>query len=301
MKEMLTTVDGRPVLHIERRLPHPPQKVWGAITEPEQLSRWYPFRAGALDLRIGGRIRFDDGHGKPVDALVTELEPVRLFAFSTHAPPEISRESEDLVRFELRPHGAGCLLAFTHIFDDRYGAAGYASGWHVCLDALEAMVGGRPVEPAYPAAGMHDAFVEKFGLDRGTVSETADGWMVRFERQLTRPAETAWALLSSEGDGPAAGPEVGGTVPQAFTTEKIRPGVVTSVKPPDLVEYEWRSGSHTGGRVRWELSRGTGHGARLVLTQTGTRGVATERHTALKAWKTRIAHLAEQLRDLPPG
>jgi uncharacterized protein YndB with AHSA1/START domain len=297
MNETLTTVGGRPVLRIERRLAHPPEKVWPAITEPEHLSRWYPFRATELELRIGGRMRFDDGHGTTMEAVVTELEPHRLFAFSEHAPAGMTRESYDLVRFELRPEGAGCLLVFTHIFDDRYGAAGYASGWQVCLDSLEAVVDDRPLEPAYPVAELHDAYVEKFGLDRGTVSETADGWMVRFERQLTQPAEKVWALLTA--GGPTAGPEVGGTVPQAFTSEKVRPGAVTSVKEPALVEYEWRSGGRAGGRVRWELSSGTGHGARLVLTQTGPKDLAAERHTALKAWQHRIAGLAEELRAMP--
>ncbi|MGP3926431.1 SRPBCC family protein [Streptomyces sp. 8N616] len=297
MNETLTTVDGRPVLRIERRLAHPPDKVWRAITEPEHLSQWYPFRATELELRIGGKIHFDDGAGTTMDAIVTELDPPRLLAFSQHAPPGTTRESDDLVRFELRPEGAaGTLLVFTHIFDDRYGAASYASGWQVCLDALEAVVAERPFEPGYPAAELHDSYVEKFGLDSGTFSDTADGWLVRFERQLTQPAEQVWAQLTGEG---ATEPEAGDAVPQAFTSKKVHPGAVTSVKAPALLEYEWESGGRTGGRVRWELSTGTGHGARLVLTQTGPNDLTAERHTALKAWKSRIAQLAEQLRALP--
>ncbi|MET8679730.1 SRPBCC family protein [Streptomyces sp. NPDC004647] len=296
MKETLTTVEGRPVLRIERRLSHPPEKVWRAITEPEHLSRWYPFTATELDLCLGGRIRFDDGRGTAMDAVVTELDPPRLFAFSTNAPAEMSRESADLVRFELSPEGAGCLLVFTQVFDDRYAAASYASGWQVCLDAMEAVVDGRPVEPGYPVAELHDAYFEKFGLDSGTVSETADGWLVRFERQLTQPAEKVWTLLTGE---ESAGPEVGGPVPQSFTSAKVPAGAVTSVKAPALLEYEWRTGGHTGGRVRWELSSGTGHGARLVLTQTGPGGHRADRSTALAAWRKRIARLAEDLRGLP--
>jgi uncharacterized protein YndB with AHSA1/START domain len=296
-KAKLTTVEGRPVLRIERRLAHPPEKVWRAVTEPEHLSRWYPFTVTQLDLRLGGKIRFDDGQGSTLEAVVTELEPQRLFAFSTNAPVGTSRESDDLVRFELQPQDAGCLLVFTHVFDDRYGAASYASGWQVCLDALEAVVDDRPVEAGYPVAEMHDAYVERFGLDSGTVSETADGWLVRFERQLTRPVERVWTVLG--GETPPRGPQVGGPVPQAFTREEVEPGAVTSVKAPALLEYEWRTRGRAAGRVRWELSSGTGHGARLVLTQTGPNELAAERSRALKAWKARIAALAEQLRGLP--
>ena len=296
MNETLTTADGRPVLRIERRLAHSPEKVWRAVTEPEHLSQWYPFRAAELDLRLGGRIRFDDGAGTTLDAVVTELDPPRLFAFSTRAPAEMTRESDDLIRFELTPEGTGCLLVFTHIFDDRYAAASYASGWQVCLDALEAVVDDRPVEPGFPVAAMHDRYVEKFGLDGGVYSDTADGWVVRFERQLTQPAERVWALLAGEG-GTAAG--AGGAVPPAFTNDRVHAGAVTTVKEPELLEYAWESGGNTAGRVRWELTNGTGHGARLVLTQTGHGELRAERHTALTAWKRSIARLAEELRDLP--
>ncbi|MEU6081239.1 SRPBCC family protein [Streptomyces sp. NPDC047108] len=294
MNETLTTADGRPVLRIERMLAHPREKVWRAVTEPEHLSRWYPFRATKLELRLGGKIRFDDGAGMTLDAVVTELDPPRLFAFSTRAPAEMPRESDDLIRFELSPEGTGCRLVFTHVFDDRYAAASYASGWQVCLDAFEAVVDDRPVEPGYPVPSLHDAYVEKFGLDGGVYSDTVDGWVVRFERQLTQPAERVWALLA-DGDGLGAG----GTVPPGFTHGKVDAGTVTSVEEPELLEYAWESGGRTVGRVRWELTPGTGHGARLVLTQTGPAGLTAERHTALRAWKRRIARLAEDLRALP--
>ncbi|MFI1964773.1 SRPBCC family protein [Streptomyces pathocidini] len=290
----MTTADGRPVLRIERHLAHPREKVWRAVTEPEHLSQWYPLPVVEVELRVGGKIRFDDGAGFTMDALVTELDPPRLFAFSERAPDEMGRESEDLVRIELRPEGTGTVLTFTHVFDDRYGAASYASGWNVCLDALEAVVDERPIQPDSPGPAAHDAFVEQFGLDEGTVSDTADGWMIRFERQLTRPAAEVWPLLT---EGRSVEP--GAPTPPRFTTEKVPAGAVTSVKEAELLEYAWQSGPTGAGRVRWELSAGTGHGARLVLTQTGPNDLAPERTTALRAWRKHIARLAEELRALP--
>lgn len=296
MKETLTTVEGRPLLHIERRLPHPRERVWRAITEPEQLSRWYPFAVTELDLRLGGRIRFGAGAGTTIEAIVTELDPPGLFAFSENEPVRMIRESDDLVRFELRPLGRKCLLVFTHIFDDRYAAASYASGWHLCLDALEAVVDGRPAHPARPGAKLHDAYVEKFGLGEGRIIETADGWMVRFERQLTQPAERVWEVLT---DSAPAAPAAGDPVPPAFSCEKLTCGPVTSVKAPALLEYEWEGPDRPAGRVRWEFSGGTGHGARLVLSQTGPNDLPAARRTALRTWKSRIGQLAGQLRDMP--
>src|SRR6202034_553899 len=38
----LSRQDGRWTLRFTRRLAHPREKVWRAVTEPEQLAVWYP-------------------------------------------------------------------------------------------------------------------------------------------------------------------------------------------------------------------------------------------------------------------
>ena len=50
------TIDKRPTLRFERRLGHPVQSVWEAITRPEELAQWFPTRV-EVDLRVGGRDR----------------------------------------------------------------------------------------------------------------------------------------------------------------------------------------------------------------------------------------------------
>ncbi|HZC25776.1 MAG TPA: SRPBCC family protein, partial [Actinopolymorphaceae bacterium] len=196
MSESLRTVDGRQVLRIERRLPHSPQKVWRAVTEPAHLSQWYPFRAEELDLSVGGRIRFDDGQGTSYDAVVTALDPPRLFAFSEHPPPVMTRESDDLIQFELRPDGDGCVLVFTHVFDDRPAAASYATGWFGCLAALEPVLDGKPAEWPPMSVRRYESYVQAFGLAQGVAETTDDGWVVRYERQLmSQPPDRVWATL----------------------------------------------------------------------------------------------------------
>jgi uncharacterized protein YndB with AHSA1/START domain len=37
----LTTIDGRPALRLERRLPHAVERVWRAVTEPAELAQWF--------------------------------------------------------------------------------------------------------------------------------------------------------------------------------------------------------------------------------------------------------------------
>ena len=37
----LQTIDGRPALRFERRLAHPVERVWRAVTEPAELAQWF--------------------------------------------------------------------------------------------------------------------------------------------------------------------------------------------------------------------------------------------------------------------
>jgi uncharacterized protein YndB with AHSA1/START domain len=293
MNGKLLSLDGRPAVRLERRLDHPPEKVWRALTEADQLSQWYPFRAIEMDLRVGGKIRFDDGEGMTMDAVITEFDPPRCFAFSEHAPAEMVRESDDLVRFELHPQDNGCLLIFTHLFDDRPAAASYVTGWTGCLDALETVLAGRTVEWTPAPVELYEAYVAAFGLNAGTAEGTADGWRVRFDRQLRRVSvDEVWALLHHSGGTPV----LGGSVPPAFTIANLPTGVITAVEPPTLLEYTWEVAGRPGGRVRWELSDGPG-GARITLIQSGPNELAELQAVALAAWQNHIEALVRRLLD----
>ncbi|MDH2426329.1 SRPBCC family protein [Sphaerisporangium sp. TRM90804] len=269
MRESLGMEAGRSVLRMERRLAHPPEKVWRALTEPDDLARWFPSSV-RVDLRVGGEIRFDfpDEPG-----VVTELDPPRVFAFTWGG---------ELLRWEVRADGEGSLLLLTHTFDDRYGAPSFAAGWHTCLNAMDTALRGSSPPPSEEGGDMDDlleTYIEKLGLDRGVTDDTG----VRFERQLSRPAAVVWQTLGGDPAGDAT--------PEGFTLPRFPPGRPLEVKPPHLLEY-----TAGAGVVRWELRPGTGHGARLTLTHTCPPG---DRETALTGWRTRIAHLAEQLARTP--
>ena len=44
MDGTLETIDGRPALRFQRRLAHPVDRVWRAITEPDELEDWFVAR-----------------------------------------------------------------------------------------------------------------------------------------------------------------------------------------------------------------------------------------------------------------
>ncbi|WP_028926497.1 SRPBCC family protein [Pseudonocardia acaciae] len=276
----LRAEDGRPAVRVERRLAHPVEKVWRALTEPSHLNRWFPFDVEA-DLKVGGTVRFVEKEGgSTLGGVITDLEPPRLIAYSWET---------DHLRWELRPEDGGCVLVLVHTVDDRYGMASFATGWQACLDGMEQVLAGRPVTAGGDPAAMdavHERFVAELGLDRATVTETGDGWRLRYERQLVRPDSVAWPALVGDGAPAAGGPVPAGCVPAGLAA-----GAVTEVTPSRALEYDWLDGGRAAGRVRWELGTGTGHGARLVLTQTGP----SDATPPLDGWHEHIERFASAL------
>jgi uncharacterized protein YndB with AHSA1/START domain len=134
------TIDERPALRFERRIRHPVEAVWEAITKPSELVHWFPCEV-EVDLRLGGRMTFHFPEMTIADTAstmlgeVTELDPPRRFAFLW---------GEDHLHFALEPadDGTSCVLRFTVELDAREKAARDAAGWHVCLDGGEGAITG---------------------------------------------------------------------------------------------------------------------------------------------------------------
>lgn len=292
MNPTLHDSGGRSVLRLERRLRHPVEKVWRAVTDTAEMAHWFPAIA-RMDPREGGWIRFSfrGGEMEPTEGLITELDPPRVFAFTWNGDP---------LRIELRPEADGTLLIFTHTVADRPMAGSFATGWQTCLEALDqALTGPAGQSPAGPGAPQsyaerHDAHVVAFGLDEGTASTDDEGFTVRFERLLPHPAEKVWRELTGS-SVPAAGQEP----PARLTNDYVPAGALTEVGEDGdrrVVEYAWLSGGEPAGRVRWELTGGHPAGTRLVLTQRGSARLAGERVTALAAWHTQLELFADHLR-----
>jgi uncharacterized protein YndB with AHSA1/START domain len=267
MSESLRVMDGRHVLELRRRLAHPPLTVWRAITDPAQMRRWFPATV-EFEAAVGAKVRYEFDGEDGGDGEITAFDPPRLFEYTW---------SGTVLRWELAPADGGTLLVFTHVFDDRPGAASFAAGWDACVAALRAVLDGVEPPPPDRMVAEHEDYVRRFGLDEGAVERTGDGCRVRFERQLTAPAERAWAVATAGADV-----RVGGAAPAG-----LGGGTVTEVEPHRLLAFDGPD-----GRVRWQLTEGTGHGARLVVTSDGPRD-------ASPAWRDRIEGLAATLARAP--
>lgn len=132
--ERLENGDGR--LRFERHLAHDIEKVWAAITEPDQLRVWFPSTIDG-DRAAGASLTFVF---PPEGAPVMEGE-MRVFD-----PPHVI-ELEwggDVLRIELTPVTGGTVLTLTDTFDEYAKAARDAAGWHACIDRLQYEMNDEP-------------------------------------------------------------------------------------------------------------------------------------------------------------
>ena len=150
-------------LEFTRHLPHPPEKVWRAITEPEHLAAWFP-----AEMR-GARAR-----GATLTFVFEQDEaPVSEGEILTYDPPSVFefRWDKEELRFELRPEGDGTALRFLNTFDELGKAARDAAGWHACLDLLFFVVAGRePPEGSESRwSEVHPRYVDNLGPEAATI------------------------------------------------------------------------------------------------------------------------------------
>jgi uncharacterized protein YndB with AHSA1/START domain len=126
---MLLTDGTRPAVRLERRLPDPPEVVWSALTEREQLRTWFPCDV-IVDAWVSGAaisFAFDpDVLDLTLTGEVLEVDEPRLLVFTW---------GEETLRFELSSDGDGTLLALTDELPAN-AAARNAAGWDSCLDRL---------------------------------------------------------------------------------------------------------------------------------------------------------------------
>jgi uncharacterized protein YndB with AHSA1/START domain len=173
--------DGSTQVRFVRRLPHPVERVWEALTDPAEIRRWWG--DADLDLTDGGRFTLrwlntdDQGNAATLDGTISKLDPPRFLEISgtwgsTAANAPATRTT---VTWELDPDGDHTLLRFTNSIQGPPGHPGttdpdtgttIAAGWHLHLDALAAVVSGGSVDIAHPEPlfePIHRAYTEHDG------------------------------------------------------------------------------------------------------------------------------------------
>jgi uncharacterized protein YndB with AHSA1/START domain len=156
--------EGRWQLRFTRRLRHPPERVWRALTEPDDLAAWFPCDIEG-ERRAGAPLRFvfREGEAEPVDGEMLVFDAPRVL--------ELRWAAGETLRFKLRPDGDGTVLTLVNAFDEVGKAARDAAGWHGCLDLLGARLAGEPSPPRPEErwAEVHPVYVERFGPEAATI------------------------------------------------------------------------------------------------------------------------------------
>lgn len=137
MLAVVQQVQNGYVARFERHLNHSVEKVWASLTENDKLAKWFS-ELQVVDLREGGIIKFNmlDGTFKEIEIIELKMYSVLEYTWA-----------EDRVRFELYPESDGCrLVLIEKINKITSHTSKDLTGWHVCLDIINALLDGRTIE-----------------------------------------------------------------------------------------------------------------------------------------------------------
>jgi uncharacterized protein YndB with AHSA1/START domain len=140
--------DDRWTLIFVRALRHPPEAVWAALTDPEQIGAWAPYTADRDLARPGeATLTMIDGDtAEDLPAEVTRAEPPSLLEYTW---------GTDVLRWELAPIESGTELTLRHTVAGADWLSKAAAGWHLCLVVAERLLDGDPIGPIRGQAAMN--------------------------------------------------------------------------------------------------------------------------------------------------
>jgi uncharacterized protein YndB with AHSA1/START domain len=151
-------------LRYERRFPHPPEKVWKAITDPNQVSQWFSTTA-KIDARLGGTLEYISVPvGFRRTGRILEWNPPYVFEHEMRVDPHPQLpkgDAESVVRWQLVRDGNDTIVTATHSRLAKDSSLRFAIGWHSFLDRLAAQLNGENLpdhkERSAAVAGLYSA------------------------------------------------------------------------------------------------------------------------------------------------
>jgi uncharacterized protein YndB with AHSA1/START domain len=166
LAEVSTDTSGpRPTIIFVRELRHAPDKVWEALTDPDQVSQWAPFTPNRSLASTGPAVlrMTDEGRTEESPAVVTRVEPPALLEYTW---------GEDRLVWLLEPNGhGGTRLTLRHTVEHPEWLPRVAAGWHICLVVAERLLDGRPIGPIVGREAkrhgwdaLHDAYAAALGV-----------------------------------------------------------------------------------------------------------------------------------------
>jgi uncharacterized protein YndB with AHSA1/START domain len=129
--EVRELAGGRVELRFERWFAHPREKVWRALTEPDELRRWFvevlDYDRSTLTFTPGAALAFVAGGLPAGRGVVVTCEPPALLEYTW---------DDETLRWELAAADGGCRLVFTNTVADAGTATAVDPGWDLGLKRL---------------------------------------------------------------------------------------------------------------------------------------------------------------------
>jgi len=129
------------VIRIDQLVPHPPARLWAALTDPELHAKWWA--AGDVRPVVGHRFTLDMGSWGQQPCEVLAVEPERLLSCS-FAPGTL----DSTVTWRLEPEGEGTRLFLEHAGFDlesplgRQAFEGMGRGWPGVVGRIDRALAG---------------------------------------------------------------------------------------------------------------------------------------------------------------
>ena len=127
---------------VEREFPHPPEKVWRALTQPHLIAEW--LMKNDFALAVGHRFKLRGEWGGVLDCEVLEIEPHKTLSYTwDFANDDPAFAMKSVVVFTLTPTRNGTSLRVEQSGfrpEQRQAYGGAMAGWRENLEKLEQVI-----------------------------------------------------------------------------------------------------------------------------------------------------------------
>jgi uncharacterized protein YndB with AHSA1/START domain len=134
----LTSTETRSVV-VEREIPHPPEKLWRALTQPHLMEEW--LMKNDFKPTVGHHFNLRGEWGGVLDCEVLAIEPHRTLSYTWNFKhDDAAFDLNSVVTFTLTPTGAGTHLRMEQSGfrpDQKQAFGGAHAGWKTFFEKLE--------------------------------------------------------------------------------------------------------------------------------------------------------------------
>jgi uncharacterized protein YndB with AHSA1/START domain len=124
---------------VEREIPHPPEKIWRALTQPHLIAEW--LMKNDFKPAVGHRFNLRGDWGGVLDCEVLVIEPNNTLSYRWNFTHEdAAYDLKSVVTFTLTPTSTGTLLRMEQVGfwpDQKQAHGGARAGWQGFLANLE--------------------------------------------------------------------------------------------------------------------------------------------------------------------